>query len=140
MFSRSRFNPTPGVMDFWSEFRKPTPYRWPILFVSALPICVVLFWAVGERTLLPIERPTVSYITTFAADQTEQEIMARNEEFQAEADALQARRDELAARKKNVYRSLGRATGMNVDEIERGIDERKAQEETATSEQSAKSE
>jgi len=129
MFSGSRFNPKPGVLDFWSEFRKPNPYRWPILLASMMPIGLIFLWASGERIYLDPERPEVTYITTYAADQTDEEIIAVNEEIQAEQEALQARLDEVAARKKEVYRALGNATGMDVEGIEENIAERKAAEE-----------
>lgn len=31
-----RLNPGPGIADFWTEFKRPNPYRWPILAGSAL--------------------------------------------------------------------------------------------------------
>lgn len=132
MFSRSRFNPTTGVMDFWSEFRKPTPYRWLILLVSTLPVVLILWWATGESVLAPPERPKVTYITTYAADQTDEEVIATNETIQAEQDALRARIEALETRKKEIYRELGRATGMDVEEIEQDIAEKRAAEETAS--------
>lgn len=131
MFSGSRFNPKPGVLDFWNEFRKPNPHRWPILFASMMPIGLIFLWASGERIYLDPERPEVTYITTYAADQTDEEIIATNEEIQAEQDELQARREAVAARKKEVYRTLGNATGMDVEQIEQNIAERKAAEESA---------
>lgn len=32
----NRLNPGPGIADFWTEFKRPNPYRWPILAGSAL--------------------------------------------------------------------------------------------------------
>ncbi len=133
MFSRSRFNPKPGVLDFWNEFRKPNPYRWPIMLASMLPIGLIILWASGERVFASPERPEITYITTFSADQTDEEIIARNEEFQAEKDELAARRAEVLARKKEVYRTLGRATGIDVDAMEEDIATREAQEQAAAS-------
>lgn len=31
-----RLNPTAGIADFWTEFKRPNPYRWPILAGSAV--------------------------------------------------------------------------------------------------------
>lgn len=31
-----RLNPGPGIVDFWTEFKRPNKYRWPILAGSAL--------------------------------------------------------------------------------------------------------
>ncbi|MFN6936002.1 MAG: hypothetical protein ACK4NZ_12740, partial [Tsuneonella sp.] len=38
-----RLNPGPGLADFWSEFKRPNPYRWPILATSALLTGSLLF-------------------------------------------------------------------------------------------------
>ena len=111
MFSKSRFNPGPGVADFWEYVRQPQPYRWPILFASIVPIGLILWWATGEQVYVPPERPQVTYITSFAPGRSDEEIVASNEANQARKDALAAERAEIEARKRDMYRELGRATG-----------------------------
>src|SRR3546814_3227088 len=74
----NRLNPGPGISDFWSEFRKPQPWRWPILAVSSLPFALIFYWAAGEEVYLPPERPQVTYITSFAPDRSLAEIVASN--------------------------------------------------------------
>lgn len=117
----SRFNPTGGIADFWHEIRRPTPYRWPILGLSLLCTFALLFWVTKERVLVPPERPKVSFISTFAEGRTEAEIIASNIENQKRKERLaaeQAKRDEEV---KAAYRALGRATGLDVDAMERKI-------------------
>lgn len=123
-----RLNPGPGISDFWSEFRKPQPYRWPILAVSALPFAVIFYWAAGEEVYLPPERPTVTYVTSFAPDRSEEEILASNLANQAKKDELRAQQEELEAKKREMYRALGRATGLDVDAMEEQIEADKARE------------
>lgn len=123
-----RLNPGPGMSDFWSEFRKPQPYRWPILAVSALPFAVIFYWAAGEEVYLPPERPTVTYITSFAPDRSEAEIIASNLANQAKKDELRTQQEEFAAKKREMYRTLGRATGLDVDAMEEQIEADKARE------------
>ena len=118
----NRLNPGPGISDFWSEFRKPQPYRWPILAVSALPFAVIFYWAANEEVYLPPERPTVTYITSFAPDRSEAEIIASNEANQAKKDALRAQQEEFEQQKREMYRALGRATGVDVDAMEKQIE------------------
>ena len=127
----SRFNPTGGIVDFWHEIRRPTPYRWPILGLSLLCSFVLLFWVTKERVLVPPEPPKVSYISTFEAGRSDAEIIASNIENQRRKERLaaeQAKRDEEV---KAAYRALGRATGLDVDAMERKIAQDKAAAEAA---------
>ncbi|WP_284124425.1 hypothetical protein [Parerythrobacter aestuarii] len=128
----TRFNPTSGIQDFWNEFRRPQPYRIPILLVSAAFPIVLIFAFVGVRSeKAALERPEVFYITTFEPGRTDEEIMASNLENQKLKEELAARRAEIEERKKDAYRALGRATGLDVDAMERQIEEDRAREEAA---------
>ena len=129
MFSKSRFNVGNGLVDFWNEFRKPNPYRWPTLVVSSLPVLGALYWLMHEVYYAEPARPTIEYITSFAPDRTDAEIAASNEENQLRKDELRAKQEELAERKKQMYRDLGRATGLDVDAMEEQIARDKAREE-----------
>lgn len=124
MLRRTRFNPKPGALDFWNEFRKPTPYRIPILIVSCIPILLIFAWAMEGGGMIPPKRPKVDYITTFASDRTDAEIIASNVANQNVQDERAARRAELIERKKEVYRTIGRATGVDVDRMENDIADR----------------
>lgn len=128
MFAKSRFNPASGIVDFWNEFRKPTPYRWPILLVSSLPIVMIVAWASDQRVVAPLDKPEVTYITSFAPDRSDEEIIDSNAANQEVQELRRARLEELAARKKQMYRDLGRATGLDVDAMEREIAEQEARE------------
>jgi hypothetical protein len=127
----SRFNPKTGAEDFWEVFRRPQPYRIPILLVSTLIPVTVLYFFVGERTMIPPRSPEVTYITTFPEGRTDEEILASNIENQERQDASRARREALEERKREAYRALGRATGLDVDAMEREIAEERAREEAA---------
>ena len=127
----TRFNPTGGIADFWNEFRKPTPYRVPILMVSfAIPLTAVYLLS-QERHLIPPERPTVEYITSFEPGRSDEEILVSNQQNQERKEAEQARIAALEEEAKAAYRALGRATGVDVDAMEREIREEKAREEAA---------
>lgn len=117
----SRFNPTGGIADFWQEIRRPTPYRWPILGVSLLCTFALLFWVTKERVLVPPEPPKVSFISTFAEGRTEAEIVASNFANQKRKERAEAERAKLEEKVKDAYRSLGRATGVDVAAMERKI-------------------
>ncbi len=131
MLENSRFNPAPGIVDFWNEFRKPNPYRVPMLLASAAPFALI-FYALGSETFYTDpERPTVTYITTFSPDRTDEEIIASNIENQELQDLREQRLAEIAERKRELYKALGAAAGMDVEEIERRADEERAAEEAA---------
>lgn len=127
----SRFNPAGGIADFWNEIRRPTPYRWPVLGASLLCTGTLLFWVMGERYFVPPEPPKVSFISTFAQGRSDAEIAASNLANQQRKERLaaeQAKRDEEV---REMYRALGRATGVDVDAMERRIAEEKAAEAAA---------
>jgi hypothetical protein len=123
----SRFNPTTGVADFWNEIRRPQPYRWPFLALSILPVAGMLYWGVtGTVVYGEPERPKVTYITTLDPARSDETIMAENRANQ-EIKALRAAEEaRIAERKREVYKALGAAAGMNVEEIERKAEAERA--------------
>lgn len=132
MSKLSRFNPVGGASDFWNEFRKPQPYRLPILLVSvAIPLFGV-YLLTGERYMIPLERPEVTFITSYAPGRSDAEIMASNVANQERKEAEAAYRAELEEQAREGYRALGRATGLDVDEMEReALAEQRREEATA---------
>lgn len=115
----SRLNPKEGITDFWSEFRRPNPHRWPILAVSMMITTGLFAWITQDEAIgdpIPYE---VDYITTFSADRTDEEIIAGNIANQQRKDELERILAEREERKKELYRALGRAAGMDVEKIER---------------------
>lgn len=126
--ANSRFNPAPGIVDFWNEFRKPNPYRLPILLASAAPFALIAYWLVGETHYGAPEQPRITYITTFDPDRSDEQIIASNLENQEVKELREASEAELAQRKRDLYKALGAAAGMDVEEIERRADETRAAE------------
>ena len=131
MLANSRFNPKPGVLDFWNEFRKPNPYRLPILIVSMAPVAVLMYFLAGEREYTTPEAPEITYITSFAPDRSDDEIMASNLENQEVKELREAYQAQLEERSREAYKALGAATGMDVEEIERQGEANRAAEAAA---------
>ena len=129
LLSNSRFNPTSGVLDFWNEVRKPNPYRWPMLLVSLVPFGMLMYYFAGERQYKDPARPQITYITSFAPDRSDEEIATSNLENQEVKELREAYRAELEQRKRDAYKALGAASGMDVEEIERRGAEARAREE-----------
>lgn len=133
----SRFNPSGGIADFWQEIRRPTPYRWPVLGLSLLCTFVLLFWVTQEQVFVPPEPPKVSFISTFEAGRSDAQIVASNVENQRRKQIRAAEQAKLDEEVKDAYRKLGRATGVDVDAMERKIAAEKAAAEKAAAEKAA---
>ena len=123
---KSRFNPKPGLMDFWTEFKKPNPYRWPILAISTIPFAIIFWWLSGETAYVTPEKPSITYITTLDENRSDEEIIASNEANQELKELREAEEERMAQRKRDMYKALGAAAGMDVDAIEERADAERA--------------
>ena len=126
-----RLDPREGFVDFWHEFRRPNPYRWPILAISTLITATLFYSFTQERGFTTPERPEVEFITTLPEGRTDEEIVADNRANQRFQDVIEEQTEEKEERKREMFRTLGRATGMDVDEIDRRAAENRAREEAA---------
>lgn len=126
-----RISPRRAVTDFRDQWQQPTPHRWQILGVAmAATFCIfMLFIPEGQRG--PPERPEIYYISTLDENRSEAEIIASNCENQRLKDELQARLDAGAERRREMYEALGRATFLDVDEMQAEIEAERAAEEAA---------
>lgn len=126
-----KFNPAGGIADFWHEFRRPNPYRWPILLISFLITGSILSMIIWEKVRIPPERPKVTYITSFAPGRTDAEIAASNLANQKLQDERRAAEEARLERQRDAYRALGRATGMDVEAIDKRVARERAAEKAA---------
>lgn len=131
MLSKSRFNPAPGFLDLWNEIRRPRPYRWTFLALSVLPVMAILYWAVAQVEYKAPERPQIEYITSFAPDRTDEEIIASNRANQEVKDLREAAEADIAKRKREMYKALGAAAGMDVEAIEAKAEAERAAKQAA---------
>lgn len=128
----SRFNPASGMADFWNEIRRPQPYRWPILAISILPVAAMLYWgATGTTVYGDPERPKITYITTLDAARSDADILAENRANQEIKDLRATEEARIAKAKRDMYKALGAAAGMDVEAIERKAEAERAAEEAA---------
>lgn len=126
-----RLNPVPGIKDFWTEFRRPNPHRWPVLGVS-MALTFSIFYVIAQEGGVALPKPPeVIYISTFDPDRTKEEIIASNIENQRRKDMLAAREKERLEVRRDLYRQLGKATGIDTDKMEREIREDEAREKAA---------
>ena len=126
-----RFNPGPGAADLWEYIKQPQEYRGLIVAASCIPVALILLWAGSESVIKPLERPSVTYITTLDEGRTDEEILASNIENQRVQDERRAQIEELEERKREMYRALGAASGMDVEAMEERAAIDRAREEAA---------
>lgn len=137
LFKRSGYwkdvSPTGMIADFVAVWKQAGHNRWRIAALSAactLGVFTVMWEQGGEAPHLP---PKIDYITTFAPGRTDAQIEASNiahEKIKKEMAAEQAVRDEKV---KDIYRTLGRMAGMDVEKIERDAKADKAARDKAES-------
>ena len=120
-----------GIGDFWNEIRRPQPYRIPILIASCAFPAFMLYFFAQERVFVPPAAPDVVYITTFAPDRSEDDIVASNLENQERKEARERLFEARMQKRREMYRALGQATGIDTDKMEAEIAAEKAREEAA---------
>ena len=112
-------SPRGALRDFVEVWRQAGKNRWRIAAVSAACTIAVFSVMMQEGAVGPPRRPTIDYITVWDPHRTDAEIMASNIENQKRKERLaaeQARRDEEV---RQIYKTIGRMSGMDVDAIER---------------------
>jgi hypothetical protein len=106
---------TGGFGDLIAVFRQSEPGERllpAILAIACTSIILFLFWLdpkVNTYTYVPAE---VIYVENWTADRTDEEIL--KDRWQ-----IQCLKDELETKRREAVKSLGRMSGMDVDEIER---------------------
>lgn len=114
-------SPRRGVEDFVNEWRRPQPYRWRALGLAVAMTFALMMMLIPENQRVEPAKPQVTYINSWPAGRTDAEIIASNIEHQRRQDEIEAIYERRAELRKKLYRELGRATGLDVDEMEREI-------------------
>jgi hypothetical protein len=116
-FFRS-ISPRRAARDFVEVWRGQNRHRWLILGVAmALTASMLLMFLPGGGRAPPQE-PEITWVTTFDESRTAADIIASNcanQELKAAIAARVAEREEL---RKELYGALGRATFVDVDQME----------------------
>ena len=123
-----KISPVGAAKDLAHELARPQPYRWHVLGVSLALTFAVFMIFIPESQRKDPERPVVTYITSFAPNRSDDEIIASNEANQIKQDERRAAIARAEERRKELYRALGQATGIDTDAMEREIAEDEAAE------------
>ena len=112
-------NPVGAIADFRDVVRASGSNSWWITLV-ALAITTGLFSLIAKDVWYkPPPKPEITWITTFAPDRTEAEIVASNIANQKRKDALAADQAKREEEVRNIYKKIGQASGMDVQATER---------------------
>lgn len=114
-----RISPRGAVTDLVEQWRRPQPYRWQILGLAMAISFTMLIVLIPPSQRVPPARPDVTYITTLDESRTDAEIAASNRANQARKDEAAALAAERAELRREAFRALGRASGIDVDKLER---------------------
>jgi hypothetical protein len=112
-------SPRGAVRDFIEVWRQAGRNRWRIAALSAATTIAIFSVIVQEEAIGPIPHPHIDYITVWDPHRTDAQIIASNVANQKRKERLateQARRDEEV---REIYKEVGRASGMDVDAIEK---------------------
>ena len=114
-----KFNPAGAVADFIAVWHQAGRARWLFMGLAAITTIGIFSMIVREETPIPPRLPQITYINSWSADRSEAEILASNRVNQAAKDDLAARQAAADAEVRHIYKVIGRASGMDVDAIER---------------------
>ncbi|GGB96748.1 hypothetical protein GCM10011494_14010 [Novosphingobium endophyticum] len=135
LFKRSGYwkdvHPTGMIADFKAVWKQAGHNRWRIAVVSAactFAVFYVMFQQEGKGPQPPLK---VTYISTLPAHRSDAEIIASNVENQKRKEAVNRIIAERDKEVRDVYKTIGRMSGMDVDEITRQAEAEKAAEEAA---------
>ncbi len=111
-------NPTGAIADFRTVFEQAGRNRWRFAFLAALTTLGIFSIMMQESWKKPRPKAEITYITSWRADRSDAEITASNIANQKRKEARaaeQAKREEAV---RNIYKTIGRASGMDVAAIE----------------------
>lgn len=127
-------NPMAAARDLRNELAEPRPHRWPLMGVAAASTFAVFSVMYQEGSVgMPLP-PRIIYFESWLGERSDAEIIAGNIIATNKRKALEAEQAASAERVRQMYKTLGRASGMDVDAIEaraKADDAAKAREQVA---------
>ncbi len=124
-------NPTGAIGDFLTVYRQAGRNRWWIGLIAAGLTVGTFSIMTGESWKKPRELPQITYITSWPEDRTEEETRAFIIENQKRKDELEAAQKAADEEARKLWKTLGRASGMDVDKIDAQASKERAAQEAA---------
>lgn len=122
-------SPGGALGDIVTVFRQAGKHSWRFAFLAALPPLGILAVFVNEEARGLPPPPKITYITSWPSDRSEAEIIRSNIENQKFKDRLAAEQARREAEVREIYKTIGRYSGMDVDAIEKKAQAERAAEE-----------
>ncbi|WP_206242556.1 hypothetical protein [Novosphingobium terrae] len=111
-------SPSGAVKDFVTVFRDAGTARWKIALLAASCTALTFSMLTREEHRVPQRLPYITYITSWQEGRSDAEIKASNIANQKLKDKEKAEAERDAQETRDLYKALGRASGMDVDAIE----------------------
>lgn len=121
-------NPSGAVSDLVVVFRDAGPKRWPVALVSAAITLGVFSSLTLESWKKPRPLPTVVYITSWPEDRTAAETAEFIKANQTAKDEQAARIEAYEAEGRRLWATVGKASGLDVDKMQKQADAERAAE------------
>lgn len=124
-------NPAGALADFREVWRQAGARRWPFVAAAMASTLGVFYMIVQESWQGPPHKPQITWVNSWSSDRSDAEIereIIANQKRQDELAKEQAERDEKV---KEIYRTLGKVSGMDTAAIERQAAEQAAKEKAA---------
>ncbi|MBP6555794.1 MAG: hypothetical protein KA233_08940 [Novosphingobium sp.] len=121
-------NPSGAVSDLVVVFRDAGPKRWPVALVSAAITLGVFSSLTLESWKKPRPLPTVVYITSWPEDRTAAETAEFIKANQKAKDEQAARIEAYEAEGRRLWATVGKASGLDVDKMQKQADAERAAE------------
>jgi hypothetical protein len=126
-----KINPTGAIADFRQVFRDAGSRRWPIALVSlsiTLGVFSTLAWESWTR---PRALPEVTFINSWPIDRTEAETEAFIKDRQKEKETREAAWEAYDKEGRELWATLGKASGMDVDKLQKEAEADRQREKAA---------
>lgn len=142
LFKRSGYwkdvSPTGMIADFREVWKQAGHNRWRIAAISAACTFGVFYLMTTQEGEAPHLPPKVTYITTLPAHRSDAEILAENIRNQKQKEAWAAEQAKRDADVRELYKEIGRMSGMDVDKIAREAEADEAARKKAEAERIGK--
>jgi hypothetical protein len=112
-------SPTGAMADFVAVWQAAGRARWGYALAALVASGSVLSLIIREEHRAPPRMPGITYINSWRADRSDEEIKASNLVFERVKQQRAKERAEAEEETKRLYRMLGKISGMDTDKIER---------------------
>lgn len=126
-----KINPSGAVGDFVDVFRSAGSKRWPIALVSLAITTGVFSSLAWETWKKPRALPEVTYINSWPLDRTDAETQEFIKTKQKEKEAREAAIEAYEKEGRDLWATVGKASGMDVDNLKKQAEADRAREKAA---------